>query len=189
MTEQEYRTAWQNEPDSMELSEMATEVRRSFAYKKGKENTPVVNVDLEWQRFCANHTIKDGHYKGWHRWAIAASMLLLCSLGLALGWPFIGEWKSQKASPRQAEVSAVRSESDTVNEDETKLTFRNAELHAILQEIAARHGVQVRYRCHEEIYLYVELEKSWTLQQCVDFLNHFERVSLKLTPDNIIVAE
>lgn len=189
MTEQEYKTAWQNEPDSNELSEMATEVRRSFAYKDAKENTPAVDVDQEWQRFCANHTIRDEHHKDWHRWAIAASMLLLCSLGLALGWPYIREWKLQRSSPRQTEVSAIRSETGTLNEDDTKLTFRNAGLQTILQEIAARHGAQVRYRCHEEIYLYVELEKSWSLQQCVDFLNHFDRVNLKLTPDNIIVAE
>lgn len=49
MTEQEYKKAWQNEPDSKELSEMATEVSRTFAYKKAKENTPIVDVDKEWQ--------------------------------------------------------------------------------------------------------------------------------------------
>lgn len=124
-----------------------------------------------------------------HRWAIAASMLLLCFLGVALGWPYVQEWKSQKSSPLQTEVSAIRSETDTVNEDDTKLTFSNAGLKVILQEIAARHEAQVRYRCQEEVYSYVELEKSWSLQQCVDFLNHFERVNLKLTSDNIIVAE
>ena len=189
MAEQEYQTAWQNEPDCKELSEMATEVSRTFAYKKAKENTPNVDVDKEWQRFCANHVVRDKQHNSWHRWAIAASMLLLCSLGLALGWPYIREWKSQKSSPQQTEVSAVRSETDTFNEDETKLTFHNAGLKVILQKIAARHEAQVRYRCQEEIYLYVELEKSWSLQQCVDFLNHFEHVNLKLTSDNIIVAE
>lgn len=189
MTEQEYQTAWQNEPDRKELSEMATEVSWTFAYKKAKENTPNVDVDKEWQRFCANHVVRNKQHNSWHRWAIAASMLLLCSLGFALGWSYIREWRSQKSSPLQTEVSAVRRDNETVKEDNTKLTFSNAGLKSILQEIAARHGAQVRYRCQEEIYLYVELEKSWSLQQCVDFLNHFERVNLKLAADNIIVAE
>lgn len=190
MTEQEYQTAWQNEPDSKELSEMATEVKRTFAYKKAKEETPTVDIDKEWQRFCANHTIKKEQHKGWHnRWVIAASALLLCTIGLALGWPHISAWKSPKLSQSQPVIVAEQNVSNSILEDTSKLTFRDAELRAILQELATRHEAQVRYRCAEEIRLYVELEKAWTLQQCVDFLNHFERVNLKLTSDNIIVAE
>ena len=189
MTEQEYQTAWQNEPDSRELSEMAAEVRRSFAYKKAKEETPTVDVDEEWQRFCTNHAIQDHQHKSWHRWAIAASMLLLCTIGLALGWPYFREWKSPKVSQSQAAIVAGRNEGDSILEDASMLTFRDAELKAILQEIATRHGVRVRYLCTEEIRLYVELEKSWTLQQCVDFLNHFDRVNLRLASDNTIIAE
>lgn len=189
MTEQEYKTLWENEPDSRELSEMAAEVRRSFAYTKAKEATPTVDVDKEWQRFCANHTIKDKQHKGWHKWTIAASMLLLCTIGLALGWPYFREWKSPEVSQSQPVIVINQNTSDSFLEDDTKLTFRNAELKAILGEIATRHGVQVRYRCVEEIRLYVELEKAWTLQQCVDFLNHFERVNLRLASDNTIIAE
>ncbi len=189
MTEQDYQTAWRNEPDNKELSEMATEVIRTFAYKKAKEKTPTVDVEKEWQRFCANHAIRNRQHNGWHRWAIAASMLLLCTIGLALGWPYFREWKSPKVSQSQTDIVADRNASDSIFEDASKLTFRNAELKAVLEEIATRHGVQVRYRCAEEIRLYVEIEKAWTLQQCVDFLNHFERVNLKLASDNTIIAE
>lgn len=189
MTEQEYKTAWENEPDSRELSEMAAEVRRSFAYTIAKDETPTIDVDKEWQRFRANHAIEKEHHKGWQRWAIAASMLLLCTLGLAIGWPYFRECKSPKVTQSQSITVADQNASDSFLEDDTKLTFRNTELKAILQEIAARHGAQVRYRCVEEIRLYVELEKSWTLQQCVDFLNHFEHVNLRLSPDNTIIAE
>lgn len=190
MTEQEYRTTWQNEPDSNELAEMAAVVSRSYAWQKADEPARAIDVDREWQRFCANHAVSNPQRKGWwHGWAIAASMLLLCTIGLAVGWPYLREWKSPKASQSQTVIVADQNAGDSILEDDTKLTFRDAELKAILQEIAARHGAQVRYRCSEEIRLYVELEKSWTLQQCVDFLNHFERVNLRLTSDNILIAE
>lgn len=189
MTVQENKTMWQNEPDSRELSEMAADVRRSYTWKRAEELSPAIDVDEEWQKFRANHILKKEHHNGWHRWAVAASMLLLCTIGLALGWSYFREWTSPKTAPLQIESSSSKCTNDTIIEDNTKLKFRNAGLNTILQEIAARHGTQVRYCCREEIYLYVELEKSWSLQQCVDFLNHFDRVNLKLSQDNIIVAE
>lgn len=189
MTEQENKTIWQNEPDSKELTEMAAEVSRSYAWKKAEEQSPAIDVDREWQRFCTDHPVRTAPHRGWHRWAIAASMLLLCTIGLALGWPYFREWKSPKASHIETDIPATDCANDSILEDGTKLTFRDTELHAILLELAGRHGAQVRYRNTEEVRLYVELEKSWSLQQCVDFLNHFERVNLKLTPDNVIVAE
>ena len=189
MTEQENKTIWQNEPDSQELTEMAADVSRSYAWKKAEEQSPAIDVDKEWQRFCTDHRVRKTPHNGWHRWAIAASMLLLCTIGLALGWPYFREWKSPRAPRVEIALPTVDCANDTIVEDGTKLTFRDTGLRSILQELAARHGAQVRYRCTDDVRLYVELEKAWTLQQCVDFQNHFERVKLNLTPDNIIVAE
>lgn len=189
MTEQENKTIWQNEPDSKELSDMAAEVSRSYAWQKAEKDSQAIDTDKEWIRFCTNHPLKKDHRNGWHRWAIAASMLLLCTIGLSLGWPYFREWKSPKASSVQVNDTATICANDSILEDATKLTFRNTGLHSILQELAVRHEAQLRYQCPEEIRLYVELEKSWTLQQCIDFLNHFDRVTLKLTQDNMIVAE
>lgn len=175
MTEQDNKAAWQHE-------------------------APAIDVEAEWQRFCAEHPQVKGHSqpvralppgsprRGWHRWAVAASMLLLCTLGLALGWGYLRKAPSVR-TPEAATMPQPVLASDSIVDDDTRLTFRDASLQTILQEVAARHGAQLRYRGGEEVRLYVELEKSWSLQECVDFLNHFERVNLKLVQGNIIVAE
>ena len=85
--------------------------------------------------------------------------------------------------------ASIQSPNNTTQEDSTFLVFENAELKTILQEIAVLHETQVDYRCKEEMFLYVKLDKSWSLKQCIDFLNHFERVNLMLTSDNTIVAQ
>lgn len=163
------------------------EVRVSYTWKRNTEDIPAIDVDKEWQRFCANHTQINRRRIGWHRWVVAASMLMLCTIGLALGWKYL--IKTPAVVPSEAEAMNSVITNDTILEDSTKLTFRNTALNTILQEIAVRHETKVRNKCHEDIYLYVELEKSWTLQECIDFLNHFDRVNLKLTHDNVIVAE
>lgn len=187
MKEQENKTAWQQEPDSRGLAEMAEEVKRSYERRRAEEQAPPVDVEAEWQRFGRQHPAVRRSWFEVHRWAVAASMLLLCSLGLALGWHQLRTAPSPALA--EAEVPAAVPTVDAVSEDSTRWTFRNASLRTVLQVIAERHEAQVRYRCGEEIYLYVELEKAWTLQQCVDFLNHFDRVNLKLTSDFVIVAE
>jgi len=189
MTDQEMKTAWQNEPDADELSEMANEIKRSFDWKKAVEDSaPSIDVEEQWKRFRANHPMKTS-LSGWHRWAVAASLLLLCSIGFALGWPFLKEWR-RGSLPAVAKQDITVVETDnTVLEDSTKLTFRNSALSSILEEIARRHDAEVDYKCQEELYMYVELEKAWSLQQCIDFLNHFEHVNLSLSADNTIVAQ
>lgn len=168
-------------------NKLEKEVRLSYAWKRNTEEIPAVDIDKEWQHFCTDHTVVKSKRIGWQRWSVAASMLLLCTIGLALGWRYL--IKNPAIEPSKIEIANTVIANDTILEDSTKLTFRNTALNTILQEIAVRHEAQVRYRCREDIYLYVELEKSWTLQECVDFLNHFDRVNLKVTQDNVIVAE
>lgn len=173
MTEQEYT--------------LEKEVRLSYIWKRNTKDIPAVNIDKEWQHFCTDRMKVASRRIGWQRWSIAASMLLLCTIGLAFGWRHL--IKNPAIEPSKTEMSNTVIANDTILEDSTKLTFRNTTLSTILQEIAARHQAKVRFRCQEDVFLYVELEKSWNLQECVDFLNHFDRVNIKLTQDNTIVAE
>lgn len=188
MTEQELKTAWQNEPDADELSEMAKELKKAYATKMTETSTPSIDIEEQWQKFNANHSVKTQE-KDWQRWAVAASLLLLCGIGFALGWPYLKVWTSDSNPAADEQIPAIVSADDTITEDSTKLTFRNTGLSNILDEIAQRHGAKVIYKCSEEIYLYVELEKAWSLQQCIDFLNHFDHVNLSLSADNTIVAQ
>ena len=182
MANQEYETAWQNEPDVRELTEMARMVRISYDQKKSVQS---VDVEEQWKKFTAKHPVSDV-LQGWRRWAIAASLLLLCGIALAIGWPYIKEWSA--AIEEIKEVQIEQPKEDEFSENSSTLFFWNANLKTILQEIVKRQDAKLDYRCKNDVFLYVELEKSWTLKQCVDFLNHFDRVNLILTEDNIVVA-
>lgn len=184
MTDQEYKKAWQDEPDAQELSDMAKKVRNSYAHKY---DAPSPDVNEEWKSFESKHLSKRPA-NGWHRWAVAASMLLLCTICVALGWNYFKAWTVSN-SPINEDQAFIQSSNNTTQEDSTFLVFENAELKTILQEIAVLHDTRVDYRCKAEMFLYVKLDKSWSLKQCIDFLNHFERVNLMLTPDNTIVAQ
>lgn len=183
MTDQEYKKAWQDEPDAQELSDMAKKVRNSYAHKY---DAPSPDVNEEWKSFESKHLSKRPA-NGWHRSAVAASMLLLCTICVAWGWTYMKEWKTKNKTPQTIQTPQT-SQTLQPSEDSTFLVFENAELKTILQEIAVSHEARVDYRCKEEVYLYVKLDKSWSLKQSIDFLNHFERVNLTLTPDNTIVA-
>ena len=191
MTDQEYKRAWQDEPDAQELSEMAKEVRNSYAHKY---DTPSPDVNEEWKTFQSKHllkplqTLKPSNSQTFIRWAIAASMILLCTICVAWGWTYLKEWKIKNQKPQTIQTPQT-SQTLQSSEDSTYLVFENAELKTILQEIAVLHETRVDYRCKEEVFLYVKLDKSWSLKQSIDFLNHFERVNLTLTPDNTIVAQ
>lgn len=187
MTDQEYKTAWQNEPDAQELSKMAKDVRGAYAYKKHETAPPNIDVEKEWKQFQSKHLQSDPAF-GWRRWVIAASMLLLCGIGIAFGWPYLKEWKLSQRLNIENRTNPTQTESSPFD-DSTQLVFENADLKTILINIAELHDAKVDYRCKEEIFLYVKLEKSWTLKECIDFLNHFERVNLTLTEDNTIVAK
>jgi len=187
MTDQEYKTVWQNEPDAQELSEMANDVRGAYAHKNHEAATPNIDVEKEWKQFQSKH-LQTSPAFGWRRWVVAASLLLLFGIGIALGWPYLKEWKLSKRQIIENTVILPQSDS-FLSEDSTQLVFENAELKSILNVIANLHDTKVDYRCKEELFLYVKLEKSWSLKECIDFLNHFERVNLSLTEDNTIVAQ
>lgn len=187
MTDQDYKTAWQNEPDAQELSEMANDVRCAYAHKNHDATTPNIDVEKEWKQFQSKH-LQTSPAFGWRRWVVAASMLLLFGIGIALGWPYLKEWNLSKRQNIENQANSTLSERSTFD-DSTQFVYENAELKSILKDIAELHDAKVDYRCKEDIFLYVKLEKSWSLKKCIDFLNHFERVNLSLTEDNTIVAQ
>ena len=185
MANKEYETAWQKEPDNTELTEMARMVSLSYANKKDESTKPSVEVEEQWKKFTVKHPVSDVS-QGWRRWSIAASLLLLCGIALAIGWSYIKEWSA--TTPKLNVEQIEQPNEDEFSENSSTLFFRNANLKSILQEIVKRQEARLDYRCENDIFLYVELEKSWTLKQLVDFLNHCDRVNLILTEDNIVVA-
>lgn len=69
-------------------------------------------------------------------------------------------------------------------------TFENAELQQILQEVSDYYHVSVEYRNEQSrhIRLYTKWDTAAPLQQIIELLNGFEKVSVRLI-DNQIIAE
>ena len=69
-------------------------------------------------------------------------------------------------------------------------TFENAELQQILQELSDYYHVSVKYRNEQSrhIRLYTKWDTAAPLQQIIELLNGFEKVSVRLI-DNQIIAE
>ena len=69
-------------------------------------------------------------------------------------------------------------------------TFENAELQQILQELSDFYHVSVEYRNEQSrhIRLYTKWDTTAPLQQIIELLNGFEKVSVRLI-DNQIIAE
>ena len=69
-------------------------------------------------------------------------------------------------------------------------TFENAELQQILQDLSDYYHVSVEYRNEQSrhIRLYTKWDTAAPLQQIIELLNGFEKVSVRLI-DNQIIAE
>ena len=145
----------------------------------------------------------------WRRWGIAASVALACMVVVAMSLPSVRHWvgsvpftgTEQSAVPTPAPAEAAE-----VVESEQGVAFRNVPLSDVLQWVAENYHTRVEIKDlasvsdhrqptasgHDtatELRLYVELDRGWTLQECISFLNRFEQVNLTLTSDNVIVTE
>ena len=69
-------------------------------------------------------------------------------------------------------------------------TFENIELQQILQELSTHYHVGVEFRNEQarHIRLYTKWDPTAPLSQMIERLNNFEKVSIRLT-NNQIIAE
>ena len=101
----------------------------------------------------------------------------------------VGESQTQKVempdSPQKAD-----SPQQIVTELNAVRTFENVELQQILQELSDYYHVGVEFRNEQSrhIRLYTKWDTTAPLSQIIELLNGFEKVSLRLT-NNQIIAE
>ena len=92
----------------------------------------------------------------------------------------------QTANPTQQAGTLQQTQTDP----NSIRTFENAELQQILQELSDYYHVSVEYRNEQSrhIRLYTKWDTAAPLQQIIELLNGFEKVSVRLI-DNQIIAE
>ena len=127
-------------------------------------------------------------------WKIAAmfvGILLLSGIAIAAVHMVKSNSTGELKSPTQ-EVQITNSHQQPTEEmpQDSIRTFENVELQQILSELASHYHVGVDYRNEQarHIRLYTKWDTTAPLSQMIERLNNFEKVSIRLT-NNQIIAE
>lgn len=173
-----------------QLRQMADEVAESYELTKQEAKSP--SVDEAWKQFNAKYHVKEERlapslaprHSFWKRYGVAACLLLACVVAVAITIvrrEEVGASLSEELGERSDEYN-----NEDIEEYETSIIYRNVALSRIVEQLAVAHNASVNFLASTDIRLYVEIERSWTLQESIDFLNHFEHVHLVLTPEQTI---
>lgn len=124
--------------------------------------------------------------------AVFIGVILLSGIAFAAYRYVVGEGLSvggDLESPTQ-EVRISNSPQQVQTETESVRTFENAELQQILQELSDYYHVGVEFHNEQSrhIRLYTKWDTTAPLQQIIELLNGFDKVSVRLS-DNQIIAE
>ena len=123
--------------------------------------------------------------------AIFIGVLLLSGISFAAYRLMVsgGESQAQKVEMSDSPQQTV-SPQQVITEPNAVRTFENTELQQILQELSDYYHVGVEFRNEQSrhIRLYTKWDTTAPLHQMIERLNGFEKVSIRLT-DNQIIAE
>lgn len=185
MKENRHTTPWQQEPDAESLQEMSNIVGQ--AYKQAETDMKDFDIDAAWRKFDALHHVTP-RPSLWRRWGVAASVALVCFVAVALSVPALRQLWSSVEFPEESEAPTIviTEEEEAIEETSEAITYRNVPLSQIVAQLATRYNVPVGNFAAEDIRLYVIMERAWSLEECITFLNHFEQVNITLTHDNQI---
>ncbi len=168
--------------------------------KRAMTDIPVPDVDAEWQRFEQEHlnaTVKN------RRWLKVAAMIAGVVMLSAFTYAAVQavrygtKDKPQKKTENVAPIATEESSeaglrphmADTVAVVEEPVVFDNQPLGQMLEGIATRYGMQVEFRNEEarDLRFYFELHPGEELSSVVERLNMFERVSVSIEGNTIVV--
>ena len=167
--------------------------------KRAMTDIPEPDVDAEWQRFEQEHL--NAPLKS-RRWLKAAAMIAGVIMLSAFTYAAVqavqhsAKDKPQQKTENVATVSEESAESasrvavsDTIAVVEEPVVFDNLPLGQMLEGIASRYGKQVEFRNEEtrDLRFYFELHPGEELSSVVERLNMFERVSVSIEGNTIVV--
>lgn len=174
--------------NEQELDEMSEDVQK--AYDNVPDEKDIPDVDAAWKKFDAEHHVSPRPTTMWWKsWSVAAGFLLVFTLAVAISVdkfaPAIPA-ENDKTNNSSLLIPDSSLNEGEVEETSTEVIYRNAPLTTILEQLASANSTHVEYLKPTDLRLYVTIDRSWSLQQCIDFLNNFEQVQLTLTADNVI---
>ncbi len=166
--------------------------------KRAMTDAPEPDVDAEWQRFEQQHfaPVKN------RRWLKVAAMIAGVVILSAFTYAAVQAVRTHQIETQKPEVekvegaekgmempvSAERQETDSVSEVQP-VTFDNVALETIISDIAARNQMQVEFRNEDarDLRFYFELHPGEELNSVVERLNMFDRLSVSIEGNTIVV--
>ncbi|MBQ9555054.1 MAG: DUF4974 domain-containing protein [Muribaculaceae bacterium] len=166
--------------------------------KRAMTDIPEPDVDAEWQRFEREHfaPVKN------RRWLKVAAMFIGVLMLSAFTYAAIQAVRNnpidKAEETAQSIVTTTQAESavgprlgvaDTVEEVVAPVVYDNQPLEQMLDNIASRYGKSVEFRNEEarDLRFYFELHPGEDLNSVVERLNMFDRVSVSIEGNTIVV--
>ena len=189
----------ENYTDEQLAAMLDDDLQEQFATaKRAMTDIPEPDVDAEWQRFEQQHfaSVKN---RSWLKIAamIAGVLMLSAFTYAAIQAVRTRQPESQQPATEQVEKvnGSVETSSSTSAEDidsistEQPVAFDNVALGTIIGDIAGRHQMQVEFRNEEarDLRFYFELHPGEDLNSIVERLNMFDRVSISIEGNTIVV--
>ena len=166
--------------------------------KRAMTDIPEPDVDAEWQRFEHEH-FAPAHDRRWLKVAamIAGVLMLSAFTYAAIRAVSVNRLETTPEAvvkpdvtgstiARDAEVTEIP---DTVGIEVAPVTYDNVALSTIIDDIAARYHVRSEFRNEDarDLRFYFELHPGEDLNSVIDRLNMFERVSVSIEGNTIVV--
>ncbi len=169
------------------------------AAKRAMTDIPVPDVDAEWQRFEQEHFNAPVQNRRWLKVAaMIAGVVMLSAFTYAAVQAVRYNAVDKDEETAEAVVTTSQSESavgprlgvaDSVVTVKEPVVFDNQTLGQMLEGIASRYGMRVEFRNEEarDLRFYFELHPGEELSSVVERLNMFERVSVSIEGNTIVV--
>ncbi len=182
----------------LEDESLATLQERLTTAKRAMTDIPEPDVDAEWQRFEQEH-FAPAHNRRWLKVAAMIAGVIMLSAFTYAAVQAVQHSAKDKPQQKTENVATVSEESaesasrvavaDTIAVVEEPVVFDNLPLGQMLEGIASRYGKQVEFRNEEarDLRFYFELHPGEELSSVVERLNMFERVSVSIEGNTIVV--
>ena len=169
------------------------------AAKRAMTDIPVPDVDAEWQRFEQEHLNAPAKNRRWLKVAAMIAGVVMLSAFTYAAVQAVRHGTKDKPQEKTENVATVSEESaesasrvavaDTIAVVEEPVVFDNQPLGQMLEGIASRYGKQVEFRNEDarDLRFYFELHPGEELTSVVERLNMFERVSVSIEGNTIVV--
>ncbi len=168
--------------------------------KRAMTDIPEPDVDAEWQRFEQEHLNAPVKNRRWLKVAAMIAAVLMLSAFSYAAIQAVRHYHVEKAEEKAEKVTTTAQQesidvgprlgvADTVKTAEEPVVFDNQPLGQMLEGIANRYGKQVEFRNEEarDLRFYFELHPGEELSSVVERLNMFERVSVSIEGNTIVV--